>query len=139
MKILQYSYCDGRDDICIISDRYMGIKHAMKQELWCANAHRYCLRHVLSNYNTKFKNGVLKNLLDKAGREFQKRNFKRWMDKVELRNPESKKWIDKISKEKWTLSYDSGHRHGVMTTNYAKSVNAMLKSIRSMPMTTMMH
>ena len=40
--------------------------------------------------------------------------------------------MDKIPKEKWTLSHDGGHRHGVMTTNYAESVNAMFKSIRSM-------
>ena len=139
MNMVRYCYYNGRDDICIISDRHIGIKHVMKQELWCANPHRYCLHHVLSNYNTKFKNGPLKNLLDKAGRELQKRKFQRWIDKVELRNPESKKWIDKIPKEKWTLSYDGGHRHGVMTTNYAESVNAMSKSIRSMPVTIMIH
>ena len=85
---------------------------------------------MLTNYNTKFKNGPIKNLLDKAGREYQKRKFQRWIDKVELRNPESKIWIDKIQKEKWTLLYDGGHRHGVMTTNYVESVNAMFKSIR---------
>ena len=138
MKMLRYYCCDRREDVCIISDRHIGIRHAMKQELWCANAHRYCLRHVLSNYNTKFKNGAIKNLLDKAGREFQKRKFKRWLAKVELRHPDSKKWIDKIPIEKWTLAYDGGYRHGVMTTNYAESVNAMFKSIRAMPVTTLM-
>ena len=61
------------------------------------------------------------------------------MDKVKLKNLESKKWIDKILKEKWTLSYDGGHYHGVMTTTYIESVSAMFKSIRSMPVTTMMH
>ena len=49
-----------------------------------------------------------------------------------------KKWINKILKEKWTLSYDVGHRHGVMTTNYTELVNAMFESVKSMLMTTMM-
>ena len=39
MNMVRYCYCDGRDDICIIFYRHIGIKHAMKQELWCANAH----------------------------------------------------------------------------------------------------
>ena len=30
MKMLRYSCCDGRDDICIISDSHIGIKHVMK-------------------------------------------------------------------------------------------------------------
>ena len=61
-----------------------------------------------------------------------------WMNRIEVRHTESKKWIDKIPKEKWTLSYDASHRHGVMTTNYVKSVKAIFKSIRLMPITIMM-
>ena len=67
----------------------------------------------------------------------QKRKFMRWMTKVEIRHSESKQWIDKIPKEKWALSYDGGHRHGVMTIYYVESVNAMFIGIRSMPITTM--
>ena len=109
MTMLRYCCCEGRDDVCVISDRHIGIKHAMKQDNWRANPHRYCLRHVLSNYNTKFKNGTVKNILDKAAREFQRRKFDRWMSRAEVRDPESKKWMDKIPKEKWTLSHDGGH------------------------------
>ena len=67
MSMLQSSICNGRDDICVISDRHISIKHAMKQPTWRAHPHRYCLRHVVSNYNTKFKNAQMKNIIEKAG------------------------------------------------------------------------
>ena len=36
--------------------------------------HRYCLRHVASNFNTRFKNVGLKNLLINAGTVTKLRN-----------------------------------------------------------------
>ena len=58
--------------ICIISDQHKGIKCAIRE--WPRNAtdgteqvfHRYCLRHVASNFNTHFENQTLKALALKA-------------------------------------------------------------------------
>ena len=59
-------------DICIISDRHKGIKCAIRE--WPRGQdgrervyHRYCLRHVASNFNTHFDNPTLKALALKAG------------------------------------------------------------------------
>ena len=32
MTMLRYCCCEGRNDVCVISDRHIGIKHAMKQD-----------------------------------------------------------------------------------------------------------
>ena len=60
------------EGICIISDRYAGIKSAIAE--WPKGDdkilrvfHRYCLRHVASNFNTHFDDPILKALALKAG------------------------------------------------------------------------
>ncbi|XP_057999349.1 uncharacterized protein LOC131178406 [Hevea brasiliensis] len=51
-----------------LDDRHIGIKKAMQQDWWRPpdGHHRYYLRHILSNYNTKFKNTDMKEALRKA-------------------------------------------------------------------------
>ena len=55
-----------REGICLISDRHAGINAAVRNPSvgWSPPhaQHRYCLRHVVSNFNDKFKNKVLKEL-----------------------------------------------------------------------------
>jgi hypothetical protein len=62
-------FITDREDLCVISDRHIGIKKAMQQDWWKppAGYHRYCIRHILSNYNTKFHNTAMKEALRKAG------------------------------------------------------------------------
>ncbi|XP_058006720.1 uncharacterized protein LOC131182094 [Hevea brasiliensis] len=62
-------FVTDRKGICVISDRHIAIKKAMNQDWWQPpdGHHRYCLRHILSNYNTKFKNTNMKEALRKAG------------------------------------------------------------------------
>ena len=53
------------EDICIISDRHLGIKNAIANWPREDNGrtpvfHRYCFRHVASNFNTHFQNLTLK-------------------------------------------------------------------------------
>ena len=55
------------EGICIISNRHKGIKRAITdwprgddRRLWVF--HRYCLRHVASNFNTHFDDLTLKAL-----------------------------------------------------------------------------
>ena len=58
--------------ICIISNRHLGIKAAIANwprgddgRTWVF--HRYCLRHVASNFNIHFQNSTLKSAALKAG------------------------------------------------------------------------
>jgi len=42
-------------------------------------------------------------------------------------------WIDRISKEKWSMTYDKkGRRYGHMTTNLSECVNKVLKDCRNL-------
>ena len=60
-----------RNGICLISDRYLNILNAIADEsigwsLSCAY-HRYCLRHIYSNFNSHFKNAQLKKVVWQVG------------------------------------------------------------------------
>ncbi|KAL2230549.1 UNVERIFIED_CONTAM: hypothetical protein Sindi_1649300 [Sesamum indicum] len=101
----------GRRGICLISDRHAGITRAVRE---CPNfvppngMHRYCLRHVCSNFNSKYKNIVLKDLCWRAGSEYQIRKFKRIMEEIKSSSLEAFQWLDRIDKEKWTASHNGG-------------------------------
>ncbi|KAL2235878.1 UNVERIFIED_CONTAM: hypothetical protein Sindi_1320000, partial [Sesamum indicum] len=128
----------GRRGICLISDRHAGITRVVREypDFVSPNdMHRYCLRHVCSNFNSKHKNIVLKDLCWKAGSEYQIRKFNRIMDEIKSQSLEVFQWLDRIDKEKWTASHDGGWRCGILTTNMSECINGVLKGVRRLPLT----
>ncbi|XP_021598866.1 uncharacterized protein LOC110604884 [Manihot esculenta] len=111
----------------------------MQKDWWQppAGHHRYCIRHVLSNYKKTFKNAAIKEALRKATNENQKRKFYETINNIREVHHESYNWAVKINLDKWTRSHDGGQRYGVMTKNMAKSLNGMMKRFRALPITAM--
>ncbi|KAL0423249.1 UNVERIFIED_CONTAM: hypothetical protein Sradi_0859700 [Sesamum radiatum] len=75
----------GRRGMCLISDRHGGLIKAVREGpdfVSPHGVHRYCLRHVCSNFNSTIKNVVLKDLCWQAGSEYQSRKFNRIMDEI---------------------------------------------------------
>ena len=73
------SHVTQRDGICLIYDRHEGIELASQNVKvgWtppCAH-YRYCLRHMANNFNEKYRNKVLKDLVYKARSQHQPRKF----------------------------------------------------------------
>lgn len=123
--------------VCLISDRHKGILNAIRlQRLWQPPyaVHRLCLRHVRSNFNTKFHNTHLKKLCWDAGSTPQKRKFTKIMAEIERIDAKAAKYLREIGKEElWTLAYDGGYRHGMLTTNISESFNNAIKGVRNLP------
>ncbi|KAH1230047.1 hypothetical protein GmHk_10G029627 [Glycine max] len=64
--------------------------------------------------------------------------FDQNLEKFHQLSPAIARWIDHISKEKWSMAYDtSGRRYGHMTTNLSECVNKVLKDCRSIPITAL--
>ena len=61
-----------KDDICLISDRHASIKPVVANERlgWQPPHvyHIYCVRHITSNFNHKFKNEKQKHMLKKLSK-----------------------------------------------------------------------
>ncbi|XP_031741732.1 uncharacterized protein LOC116403927 [Cucumis sativus] len=106
-------YVTDRYGICLISDRHRGILSTINNEEvgWSEPraVHRYCLRHVASNFNQKYKSKQLKDLVFRAD----------------------------IDVEKWTQSHDNGSRYRWMTSNAAECMNGVFKGARMLPITSL--
>ena len=148
-----------KEGICIISDRHLGIKNGIAN--WPRGDdgqtrvfHRYCLRHVASNFNIHFQNSTLKSAALKARYASQIDKFDTIMESIKqveieaIRN--KKKVTGKDGKEKnqdylpyiylmresvdmWTQSHDGGRHLGAMTTNVSECFNGVLKGARGLP------
>ncbi|KAL0385778.1 UNVERIFIED_CONTAM: hypothetical protein Sradi_2972100 [Sesamum radiatum] len=138
LTLLSRHVIRGRRGVCLISNRHPDIIKAVRE---CSDfvsphgAHRYCLRHVCSNFNTHYKNVILKDLCWRAGSEYQIRKFNRIMEEIKSQNIVAFQFLDKINKEKWTASHDGGWRTGILTTNMPECINGVLKGARRLPLT----
>ncbi|XP_050277753.1 uncharacterized protein LOC126719216 [Quercus robur] len=145
-------------DICIISDRHKGIKCAIRE--WPRGQdgrervyHRYCLRHIASNFNTHFDNPTLKALALKAGYATHDAKFVSIMQTIKEAEINLLRGVDPTDRriirympytylmsedvDKWTQSHDDGRRYGAMTTNISECFNGVLKGARGLPIAAM--
>ncbi|KAL5169730.1 hypothetical protein HKD37_11G031582 [Glycine soja] len=131
-----------KNGICLISDRHASIKSAVANEaLGWQPPHGYlvyCVRHIASNFNRKFNNAKQKEMFKKLAYTPCKHVFDQNLEKFRQLSPAIARWIDRISKKKWSMAYDtSGRRYGHMTTNLSECVNKVLKDCRNIPITAL--
>ena len=149
-------------DIFVISDRHKGIQNAIAN--WPRDDdgrvrvfHRYCLRHVASNFNMHFQDATLKSLALKAGYATQEAKFELYMQAIKeaeikalrkkLRTERHESELDsfimpytylmKEDLDMWTQLHDGGYRYGAMTTNVSECFNGVLKGAHGLPITAM--
>ena len=117
-----------RMGICVISDRHPGIMAAMFDPHlgWAAPSayHRICMRHFASNFMTRFKDNILKNLVCRAALASTERKFNKHMNTIGRINPKALQWLEAIPLQLWALSHDGGRRYGLMTTKFQRYLTA---------------
>ena len=130
--------------MCVISDKHPGIQaifgdtnrdFSLQPPM---TEHRYCLRHLCSNVNTRWNNETLKNLVWRAASATQERKFNATFELIENVNSDAHQYLKDVPKEKWALTFDKGYRYGAMTTNVFECFHGALKGARSLPITAMM-
>ncbi|KAL5154642.1 hypothetical protein HKD37_19G053954 [Glycine soja] len=132
-----------KNGICLISDRHTSIKYVVANKAlgWQPprSYHVYYVRHIASNFNRKFNNAKQKEMLKKLAYTPCKHIFLyQNLEKFRQLSPAIATWIDRISKEKWTMAYDrEGRRYGHMTTNLSKCINKVLKDCHNIPITAL--
>ncbi|XP_057955155.1 uncharacterized protein LOC131149092 [Malania oleifera] len=112
-----------RDNLCLISNRHVGILAAVRQNDDC-------------NFNQRVHNTMLKRMVEIAGREHQVRKFNSMMERILTEGgPIAKSFFEEIPPHMWTQCHDGGRRYGNMTTNLIECFNVVLKGTRSLPIT----
>ncbi|KAH0716626.1 hypothetical protein KY290_012902 [Solanum tuberosum] len=130
----------SRQDICVISDREKGILtslHELRRFQEPRTFHRFCLRHLKSNFQSKFPNKDLNRLIWRASSARQVRKFESLMWKIKEENVEAHEYLMEIPLDKCTVSHDDGIRKGVLTTNLSESFNGVSKKARGLSVTAM--
>ncbi|XP_057542519.1 uncharacterized protein LOC130820962 [Amaranthus tricolor] len=126
--------------LCVISDRHAGILATMEEPKWQpSNAHhRFCLRHLLSNFNRQMGNVKLKKMCGRTAEQRQPHKVVEELKAIGVANREALFWIDQGGEMcKWSICHDGGYRYGVTNTNLAEVFNNVMKHVRFLPITTL--
>ena len=87
-------------EICVISDRHPSIMAALSDPHlgWTAPSayHRIYMHHLASNFMTRFKDKLLKNLVCKATLASTQRKFNKHMAIIRRINSEAQQWLEAI-------------------------------------------
>ena len=140
LKLLWTHVVCERQGIGLISDRHQGILQCVQSYDWLSppnTYHRFCVRHLKANFNKKFVNSELENLMWLAATEHQEKKFMQRMQQIKTLSPAAYEWLNEFPLEKWTMYKDGGRRWGAMTTNVSESYNGLLKKARGLPVTAM--
>ena len=85
------------------------------------------MRHLASNFMTRFKDKLLKNLVCRATLVSTQCKFNKHMTTIGRINFEVTQWLEAIPFQLWELSHDGGRRYGIMITNMPEVFNSVLK------------
>ena len=101
-----------RTGICVISDKHAGIMTVVSDSHlgWAepSTYHMICMCHLASNFMTRFKDKLLKNLVYRVALATKQRKFNKHMATIGRINPEAQQWLEVIPLEIWALSHDRG-------------------------------
>ncbi|KAL8120542.1 hypothetical protein AgCh_017649 [Apium graveolens] len=128
-----------RHEICVISDRHVGIMAAMQKSGWYEplDHHRYCVRHFATNFATKFKRAGMKDRLVELASQVQPKKFELLLGEFFVLETRAVQWFEDKPFMNWSLVHDEHHRFGIMTTNHAESWNKSIVDARRLPLTSL--
>ena len=103
--------------------------------------HRYCMRHMYSNFREKFKGKELKDLFWKAASASTLREFNVHMKKLEELDPKNKPhlWMKRENPACWARSHFSTRaKCDILVNNTSESFNSYIMEARDKPIITML-
>ncbi|PPR97341.1 hypothetical protein GOBAR_AA23334 [Gossypium barbadense] len=123
-------------DIYIISIRGTGILTAIERQgnLWDCTHHRYCLRHIASNYYGVVCTFRYQLILTEY--DINKDRFHEMLAILRSVNDQGANYLYNRPFDQWTQAYDGGLLYGHMTSNMTKCINSILKGTHHFPITS---
>lgn len=142
MRILVEDIGDG--PWTFISDRQKGLVETF-QELLPTADHRYCLRHMYSNFKLQFPGTLMKELFWRAASTYNVNAFHYWMKKIEEADPKltpnqktAADWLRKTDARLWARShFSTNSKCDVVVNNFTESFNSYILQARDLPIISM--
>ncbi|KAK8940462.1 hypothetical protein KSP39_PZI010501 [Platanthera zijinensis] len=122
----------------IISDKQKGLIRAVEELLPNAE-HRFCLRHMYSNFKQLHKGLQLKTLLWKAASSTRVVDFNREMKKLKEFNNAAYEWVRARDPKNWARShFSTWPKCDMLLNNLCESFNNVILKARDKPIITML-
>jgi len=102
--------------------------------------HRFCLRHLYSNYKKRFGGGiVIRNLMMAAAKAIYYQGWEASMEELKKVNEEAAEWLHAIPRKSWCKhAFSAYSRCDVLMNNLSESFNNTILLARDKPIITMM-
>lgn len=125
-KQLNNDYNINNIENIIISDRDKGLIQSINNEL--PNVTRSsCCFHISKNLTTKFKLPTINTLIWQAAKTYNLKNFEELLNKIKILSKNAFNYLMSSNPNLWANSKFDGVRYGILTSNYAESINSALK------------
>jgi hypothetical protein len=100
--------------------------------------HRFCVRHLYSNFQEKFKGEVLKNQLWTCARSSSEDSWKRNMEKMKALDVGAYEWLSKMEPNTWVRAYFSTFpKCDILLNNNCEVFNKYILEARELPILSM--
>ena len=104
--------------ITFISDQMKEIPHALRRAWTSPHSHLYCLRHIIDNFQNKFKDKILHNLLWEAGCATDPKVYKAKIVELKAACETADTWIENSLKIENNNEHYQGTRTSIMHDDY---------------------
>ncbi|XP_050217696.1 protein FAR1-RELATED SEQUENCE 5-like [Mercurialis annua] len=128
-----------KEKLCIVSDRHDSIRKAVSS-IFPLATHGICAYHLLCNVQRHFKTNPksLKDCFFGAAKAYTIKSFDYFMGELDSINVGIRPYLDDIGFETWARAHSTDNRYSTMTSNIAESINAAIKSVRELPIATLL-
>jgi len=125
--------------LVISTDAGKGIDSAVTQVFKNGVEHRECMRHLVANFQKRFRGEVFEKHLWPACRAFQRHRFEEHYDLMYEACPEAMKWIHENHKHLWTRHlFSEASKCDYVTNNIAETFNSWIRQEKSLPVIDLM-
>lgn len=123
----------------VMTDRQKGLSNVI-DELFPESEHRFCVRHMYTNFFDKgFKGKTLKDLLWRAAKSTTVPDFRYWMEQIRQLNEAAYNWLMERHPSEWSKSHFRTHsKSDMLLNNLCEVFNKMLIDEREKFITAML-
>ncbi|CAM8934383.1 unnamed protein product [Rhodiola kirilowii] len=124
------------DGWCSTSDQQKGLQEALK-ELFPNSEHRFCVRHLYSNFRTIFKGKQLKDAMWACARATTSAKFQTAMEYVKALDKYAYAYLSKLDPAVWSMhGFTCFVKSDALCSNISECYNSFIKVAREQPIIT---
>jgi hypothetical protein len=122
----------------IMTDKQKGLIPAV-QQTFPDSEHRFCVRHLYSNFQGQFKGENLKNQLWACARASTITRWNEEMEKMRVLNKDAHAWLEKLAPNTWVRAFFSEYpKCDILLNNTCEVFNRYIVEARELPILSML-